>query len=337
MPKKMKTWLGAGTGLLLAAAVGFILPGLLLSWQDERLLGRVEQEETGRMVITEQPELTVVEKVRLIQSDSVNYMPLTKGKNYSQSTIGEQIGKELSALSGLGLLKDTPGAPKDIFMEAYFVMDMDGEKSMIVWSGQLYLDSGLAALLLLDDETGRILGMVCGQEAESVYGGSLFDWLNEPDGWYDTSYKGEVPSNAAETGAEQQEYGYGGGALVDETEERGQEEDSPADPGESLMNTLLQGWGEYLDCETGEVSVGYSDDIYRSVVEDPAFQAEVQSFLDAGYTEEEAWRYVGESWGFAGIEIYGEASYLDESGQEMRYQLRCPLYGEDLSIRMIHF
>ena len=70
------SYVKAGIILFLAAAAGFGLPWVLLRFGDEQRLGRVEQEEVSQMELTDQPVLTIVEKIRLMQRASSNSMVL---------------------------------------------------------------------------------------------------------------------------------------------------------------------------------------------------------------------------------------------------------------------
>ncbi len=161
MKKQVKAYIIAGTGLILAAAAGFGLPWVLLHFGDEQQLGRIEQEEVSPMEITDQPVLTIVEKIRLMKRASSNSMILEKGRNYSRETIAGKISEELQALADLGI----PGIPEgtadaDILAEPVFMMDVEGENSFIVWNAELYSESW-SADLSVDDETGKILSLSC--------------------------------------------------------------------------------------------------------------------------------------------------------------------------------
>ena len=147
MGRRVRAYLAAALGLSLAALAGFGLPGLLLAAWDEQQLGRVEQEEAPRLVISEQPELTIVEKVRLLQRDSSNSMPLQQGKNYRRDTVEEKMMEELDALAAIGI-EGLPAGELDVaFAEVFFVMDVEGEHSCIIWNAQLYQKEGAAGSL----------------------------------------------------------------------------------------------------------------------------------------------------------------------------------------------
>ena len=83
--------------------------------------------------------------------------------------------EELDALAAIGI-EGLPAGELDVaFAEVFFVMDVEGEHSCIIWNAQLYQKEGAAgslAELYLDDETGKILSLSCygleGLTAESV-------------------------------------------------------------------------------------------------------------------------------------------------------------------------
>lgn len=159
--KTVKIYIAAGAALLFAALFSFGLPGILFRWQDKKLEGQIGQEKADRVVITEQPELTIVEKVRLACRESSYSMILEKGRNYDQETIGERAGEELAELGKRGIVNETEPELAAYVMAPQFVMDVEGEDSVILWEGQVYTENGMEYELLLDDETGRILSLRC--------------------------------------------------------------------------------------------------------------------------------------------------------------------------------
>lgn len=169
----------AGTALLLAALFSFGFPALLFRWQDKEREGQIGQEQAARVVITDQPELTIMEKIRLAGRESSYSMMLEKGKNYSQETIGDKAGQELEELKERGILNETDTEVAACDMSARFIMDVEGENSLILWEGQVYTESGMQFTLLMDDETGKILSLYCfeGIYLDSGGGGQLaYSW-----------------------------------------------------------------------------------------------------------------------------------------------------------------
>ena len=134
--KNVRACAAAGILLFFAAAASFGLPGFLFRWHDEKLEGQVSQEEAAQMVLTDQPELTIVEKVRLMRRESSYSMLLDKGRIYSQDTIEDRILQELDTLQELGILSGELGKVDAFSMEASFMMDVEGEDSAVFWTGE---------------------------------------------------------------------------------------------------------------------------------------------------------------------------------------------------------
>lgn len=232
MEKRIRSYVGAGICLLLAAGLSFGLPDLLLGWQDDKRIGRVEQEEAAAVVLTDQPELTIVEKIRLVGRSSSRSMVMEKGRNYSADTIEQKVQEELDLFTELGILSGTEGPVTAADLEVSFVMDVEGENSMLVWTGQVFLENGGWLDLFLDDETGKILylmgynglcqGEISGEELAKAWGDylgcyvasmAISDWDDENPaeayGYDDKTWKkyvvdaGEVnETTAAATGTE---------------------------------------------------------------------------------------------------------------------------------------
>lgn len=165
--KNVRACAAAGILLFFAAAASFGLPGFLFRWQDEKLEGQVSQEEAAQVVLTDQPELTIVEKVRLMRRESSYSMLLDKGRIYSQDTIEDRILQELDTLQELGILSGELGKVDAFSMEASFMMDVEGEDSAVFWTGELFTDEGRILSVTVDDETGRILELSCSGETEA--------------------------------------------------------------------------------------------------------------------------------------------------------------------------
>lgn len=220
MRRSVRAYIVAGTCLILAAVAGFGLPWLLLHFEDGRQLGRIEQEEVSRLEISEQPALTIVQKVRLMQRDSTNSMVLEKGRNYTRETIWDKVDEELNTLADAGI----PGLPLEMedteangisenmafsgdtvqSMEPVFLMDVEGENSFIVWQGQLYTDSGVFLDLYLDDETGKILSLSCygGEGADTGSAAGAADSFGSYLGCYVASRNAAEPEETADMSGE---------------------------------------------------------------------------------------------------------------------------------------
>lgn len=158
--KRWKGYLIGGGALFAAAAIGFGLPQLLLRWQDIRLEGKIESEESARVEIVEQPELTIVDKILLTVESDVNTMPLTKGKYFDEEEVPEQVKQEVTTLAEAGVLPEAAETVEHISVNPFFAMAVDGERSAIFWQAEAYGDDA-ELMVTLDDETGKILSLYC--------------------------------------------------------------------------------------------------------------------------------------------------------------------------------
>ena len=241
--RSVKAYAAAGTVLVLAALFSFGFPGLLFRWQDERLEGQLGQEKAAKVVITEQPELTILEKVHLAGRESSYFMMLVKGRNYSQETIAEKAGQELAELGERGILNKTEEKVEAHNMSAYFIMDVEGENSVILWQGQVYTDNGREFELVLDDETGKILSLNCydGMELKSDEAENIAYSWGEYLGCHVASVsEEEITENIVSDGKEEKKFEnevqmqMEGGIPETEARARVREEWGLSDPGFSV-------------------------------------------------------------------------------------------------------
>jgi hypothetical protein len=154
----MKKYLAAVLGLLLVAAASLVLPSFAMEWQDDRQVGTCETEDTEAVVLTEQAAMSLCEKIQLMNTDTVNYMTMLNGKNYTQDTLKEKLLEELEKLEQLGILEDFDRESTYLKQaELIFYMDTwDSERSVMLWDGTVY-NKGNYLHFFMDDETGKIL------------------------------------------------------------------------------------------------------------------------------------------------------------------------------------
>lgn len=150
------------TMILLIAAVavcGFVLPSELMKWQDEKRLEHSESREAEEVVLEAGTDLTMIEKLQLMQKSTVTALEMEQGKHYSHETILEKAEKELQKLEALGLI-DLESQEKYwvIFQIQFFVDTEDGTKSMILWTLSVTTDN-FYLVISMDDETGKILSL----------------------------------------------------------------------------------------------------------------------------------------------------------------------------------
>lgn len=213
--ERLRSYATAGLVLLLAAAAGFGVPGLLFTWQDRGRLGHAEAEEAESVVISKQPELTIVEKVKFLSADTYHSLALTKGKNYTQGTIEKKVEEELAKLGERGLIPEQfSAAVSALSSEVEFMMDASGETSVMVWKGEAVFGEEGWLNYALEDETGKVISL-----QGYFYGDTL---------------KKEIAEEAAE-----------------EPEDKAKR----AEEYEKKCMEIAQGWGDYLGCSVATVNI----------------------------------------------------------------------------------
>lgn len=149
------------TVLLLAvfAVGGFMLPSEFMKWQDQQRLENSETQSGEEVVLVPQTDMTLIEKMQLIQKDSVTALPMEQGKNYDGDSMISKMKKELQKLSDMGLPDLEEQHCLYEIEEILFLIDIrDGTKSMILWNASVVADDFYIGILI-DDETGKILGL----------------------------------------------------------------------------------------------------------------------------------------------------------------------------------
>lgn len=288
--KRWKGYLIGGGALFAAAAIGFGLPQLLLRWQDIRLEGKIESEESARVEIVEQPELTIVDKILLTVESDVNTMPLTKGKYFDEEEVPEQVKQEVTTLAEAGVLPEAAETVEHISVNPFFAMAVDGERSAIFWQAEAYGDDA-ELMVTLDDETGKILSLYC-----TVFLGEL----EEGGGW------SKVQNIAqSEAGVQEEE--------TAESEAGVQEMEIPS------LNALAKSFGEYLGCTLSGLEDSES---VMEVYDSEEYRREWERLMKEGYSKQEAETRAREMFGVPEeirMWVRGEADYTDEEGNWISY------------------
>ena len=154
----MKNYVITGVFLLFLTAASFFLPIRVLKWQDEQRTGKSEIEEVQEVVLKEQISMTLSEKLKLRNQETVNALTLVNGKNYNKDTIEDQIRKEIGILADQDILIDFDMESMKIREATVtFYVDMeDSERSIMFWQG--YVETlEYDVSFFLDDETGKIV------------------------------------------------------------------------------------------------------------------------------------------------------------------------------------
>ncbi len=176
-----KSWFLASAAVVLAAAVGFGVPFLLRSWQDEKRMTEVTTESAAPVRIISQTELGISEKAKLMMSAEANTTTLEKGRNYDAASCLTKAKEEVQTLCDRGVLDETFRSAEILEEEEealtpIFYIDSGGEKSMILWMLSLSVYTEKDSWMLeaaLDDETGKFLGLSLqkwdGDSTEGMY------------------------------------------------------------------------------------------------------------------------------------------------------------------------
>lgn len=231
----MKNYIIAGILLLFLSGASLFLPSYAMEWQDEQRTEKSQAEEVQEVVLKEQVSMTLSEKLKLKEQETVNALELVNGKNYNQDTIYEQVKKEIGILAEQGLLLDFDTEPlKRVEANVFFYVDMeDSERSIMMWEGVVEsLDYQLT--FIMDDETGKIVRF-----AQYSYdrGGMVYDE-------YDNSMA--VSKKAP---------------------------DEP-DMGIEELQEMAEHWGKYLGCEVSESHSTWKEVSFGSDEEEFAVRVE---------------------------------------------------------------
>ena len=156
--------------LILAAflIVGFTIPSMLLEWKDEQRLESAEIEDSEEVVLTMQTNMTIVEKLQLMGSSTIDSVEMSEGKNFTAEEIIVNAQKELKTLSELGIIERGNSILVYGIDNITFLIDiLGGSKSMLIWS--LHADTDYGRIYMqIDDETGKILTLTYMNESTSA-------------------------------------------------------------------------------------------------------------------------------------------------------------------------
>lgn len=225
----MKRYLTTFVLLFMTAIAGFAMPSKLLEWEDVHRINHLETQPSEKVLLTAQTNMTLIEKIQLMQNDMAATIAMADGKNYTAEGMIVQVQNELETLSELGIFElerfDLTYGVEDIL---FFVDIQGGTQSMLLWKIYAMTGDGIIRMIV-DDETGKILTLTC------------------------TEGKGTVSVSASDYSI-----------VVPESEESVQKS---ADSGQ--MNIIAQKWAEYLGIELVETSVTeYQDDYIYATYED---------------------------------------------------------------------
>ena len=153
----MKQYLITVLVLAATAIAGFTMPSILLEWQDEQRLENSEIQAAEEVLLASQTNMTLIEKIQLMQNDMVTTIEMKEGKNYTADGMIKNVQQELKTLSELGILELEQSDLNYGVEGIHFWVDIEGgAQSVLLWT--VYAGSGDGELwMVVDDETGKIL------------------------------------------------------------------------------------------------------------------------------------------------------------------------------------
>lgn len=271
----MKRYLISGILILLACIGGICLPGGILEWQDRSRMETIEAEAAEEVLLTAQTDLTLTEKINLLQKDDLNDMVLSNGKNYKYDTIEEKMREEVQKLEELEILNLNGQELNYSSAEVHFFIETDVEaevRTLMLWIIEAATKEYNLGILL-DDETGKILAV--SQEvwnSMEVYSGKNF----VDKGYGEAAEEGASEDSGTESVSD---------AAVKEEEEGGK-------PETSEMEVLAEKWGTYLGCTMTRT--------YRfpEIYPQEELAKELKALIEEkGLSEKEAYDMIYEAWG----------------------------------------
>lgn len=145
--------------IVITAIGGFMLPSKFLQWQDQLRLESAGAQETEEVILAARTDMTLIEKMQLIQKSSATAVSMEQGKNYTRDSIIDKAESELQKLIELEILNlDSVGDMYSIDNIWFLVDTEDGTKSMILWIVSVYTGE-YSIGFSMDDETGKILSI----------------------------------------------------------------------------------------------------------------------------------------------------------------------------------
>lgn len=151
----MKKYVFIGALLVAIGVAGFLLPSVLLQWNDRKMIGKPEMESVEEVILTAEYEMSLMEKSSLMASGTL--MKLSTGKHYNEQTIVNQVREEVQNLESYGILKVDRETLKYQPESVSLVVDIDDSgRFFTVWCVNGWNDQ-YEFQFHIDDETGKIL------------------------------------------------------------------------------------------------------------------------------------------------------------------------------------
>jgi hypothetical protein len=173
---------------LLLSYFCFVLPPGFSAYKDLKTVGQVNLETLEETNVVLKKQMTMLEKINLLkdQIDS-NGIILKQGKELTVEKAKKACIEETVKLKELGIMGDSDfevDFEKDYSSTQinFYISIADPSKSVILWN-VIFIKDNKSVIISLDDETGKILGLVTSDEY------TVFN-ADDGDGDYDQIIKG---------------------------------------------------------------------------------------------------------------------------------------------------
>lgn len=173
--------------LMVGVGVGFGFPSLFSGIQDFQIESQSELLDADTIRLTMKSSLNTTERLWLVNYYSSSVI-LDSGQNMTDEEAKKQVINELEKFSG---------PASDIFQisecyvekyNIYLRMEEDEDaSSLVIWDFWLRDQDGNSAEVILDDETGNVLGISCYSKSNFLE--------SEKEKSYDEMYKYDIPEN----------------------------------------------------------------------------------------------------------------------------------------------
>ncbi len=158
-----KTYILTITLIIIFIAVGFFLPEWLISYTDQKIIGKVEIESIDLPKSILGNDLSIIKKIGLLRDypQNVNRVTLEVGTNLDLTSANTKFFEEISVLKKLGLLPEVESGDKttiQIDVSLYAQKD-DPSISGVLWNIVLQEDK-FSGNFYMDDHTGKIIQFI---------------------------------------------------------------------------------------------------------------------------------------------------------------------------------
>lgn len=151
---------------LLLSCLCFILPPGFSSYKDSKTVGQVNLETLEETNVVLKKQMTILEKISLLSGQDINTNGITikQGKELTEEKAKTACKEETAKLKELGVFEDTDFGvdfDKDYAGSQinFYISTADPSKSVIIWN-VIFIHDNKSVIISLDDETGKITGIV---------------------------------------------------------------------------------------------------------------------------------------------------------------------------------